>query len=294
MDPLTVFEILIKLQPGDTLCSDLTIVEHNTWFSSFKRMLSGDTKFTTVELIETVVTDYCKEKESTNYLRTKEIKMLEQVRTGIKNLGDTYANTPIDKRLEQCHQQLRELMTSKRERSSSSDEEHPRTPSDSSSEEFELDEKEEQLSTTVSGENTHTPPSYSLPVVPPKPKKEEDPKKSIEIEKDDIVCPKQASKFDKFVKKKGWIGSRRASGSSEFQGHEFQGHESDRVRGVSRSRRKSSPSTRNLPGLHIITMGDVLSEFDTLPETVSNPLSVLSHPSKPRDVTWYREHFVRK
>ncbi len=294
MDPQTVFEILTKVQPGDTLCSDLTIVEHNTWFSSIKRMLSGDTRVTTVELIETAVTNYCKDKESTDYLRTKEIKRLEFVRTGIKNLGNTYANTPIEKRLEQCHQRLRELITDKRERSSSSDEERPHSPSDSSSEEFEIEEKEEKEEfeieekedvTTISDESSHAPPSYALPQVPPKPKKED-------IEKDDIQCPKRASKFDKYVKKKGWIGSR-TSGSSEFQGHEFQARElrgSNRPRTVSQSR----PSNRKSPGLHIITMGDVLSEFDTLPETISNPLSVLSHTSKPRDVRWYREHFVRE
>nr|QBK91956.1 MAG: hypothetical protein LCPAC304_02980 [Pithovirus LCPAC304] len=277
-------------------------------------MLSGDTRFTTVELIETAVTSYCKDKESTDYLRTKEIKRLEQARTGIKNLGNTYANTSIEKRLEQCHQRLRELITDKRERSSSSDEERPHSPSDSSSEEFEIEEQEENLLeqeenlleqeeklldqeenvpekedvTTISDDSSHTPPSYALPLVPPKPKKED-------TEKDDSVCPKRASKFDKYVKKKGWIGGR-TPGSSELQGHELRG--SSRSRTVSQSRRKSSPSnsasSRESPGLHIITMGDVLSEFDTLPETISNPLSVLSHPSKPRDVRWYREHFVRE
>ena len=291
MDPQTVFEILTKVQPGDTLCSDLTIVEHNTWFSSIKRMLSGDTRVTTVELIETAVTNYCKDKESTDYLRTKEIKRLELARTGIKNLGNTYANTSIEKRLEKCHQRLRELITDKRERSSSSDEEQPRSPSDSSSEEFEIEEKvpekEEKVpDPTISDESSHTPPPYALPLVPPKPKKEDTEKD--DTEKDDNVCPKRASKFEKYVKKKGWIGGR-TPGSSELQG-------SNRPRTISQSRRKSSPSnsasSREPSGLHIITMGDVLSEFDTLPETISNPLSVLSHPSKPRDVRWYREHFV--
>jgi len=323
MDPVEVFKVLIKLKSGDTLCSDLTIVEHHTWFSFFKRSLYGDTRGTTVNLIESVVEKYYTSKKDCTYLKTQEIEMLEQVRTGIKNLRETYSDdTSIQERLDKCYHRLRKLITEKQELSSSADD---KTSEDSSSSEFDIEKCEsipvlpptssQSSSLEIKTDGTSENPFNSIEMKPEDMDekialdkeilKEEEEKEEIikeEIQKEeekeiiqdtgsievDFGKAKVASKFESYLKKKSCIGSRS-------QGHRSRSVRGSRAASSSRGRSiESTQSQRKNAKLHVITMGNVLSEIDGLPETLSNPLSSVSSSSKSREVAWYVERFIRK
>ena len=281
MKSSAVFETLTKIKPGDTLCSDLTIVEHGTWFSFLKRSLSGDTRSITVQIIEDAVNGYCEDKKVVKYLKTKEIASLEETRTGIKNLIETYSQDKlVQNRLKSCHLSLRAFITSKWERSSSSDEdqEGQRNPFISKEEEFEIEEEEEEIEEIESQDKAVE--LCDSQIVNSNCEGEVSAKKSLcEDEKSTDYVP--GAKFEKYLKKKkprGRYDGRRIFGDSGISIH---------TRDVN--------TIRRLPKLHVITMGDVLSKVDLLPSTLSNPLfSSVSQMAKTRDVTWYVENFLKK
>jgi len=311
MDPVEVFKVLIKLKSGDTLCSDLAIVEHKTWFSSFKRLLYGDTRGTTVNLIESVVERYCTSKKDCTHLKSQEIEMLEKVRIGIKNLRETYSeDSSIQERLDKCHHQLRRLITEKQELSSS---DNKISEDGDVSSEFDIEECESDpslppssspiSSLEIKSDRTSKNPFNSIEintedidVIEDKPllDKEITEDKEEEIIQDtekgkievDFEKAKMASKFESYLKKKSYIGNK--------------GYRSRSVRGsriASSNRGRSTEpvqSNRKNAKLHVITMGNVLSEINVLPETLSNPLSSVSSSSKSREVAWYVERFIRK
>lgn len=131
MEDIDVFRALTKIKPGDTLCSDLTIVDHKTWFSSFKRFLSGDTRYHTVSIIQDAVNSFCEKKNKATHLTSREVEMLERVRRGINNLSETYVgedSSNVTENLRACDVSLRDLIVSKPEISDGSN------TSDSSSE----------------------------------------------------------------------------------------------------------------------------------------------------------------
>ena len=294
MNSGAVFEALAKIKAGDTLCSDLTIVEHGTWFSFLKRSLSGDTRYLTLQIIEDAVQDYCQNKKDAKYLKTKEIVSLEETRIGIKNLMETYSHDKdILSRLKSCHLKLRTLITSKPERSFSSsseeEKEHQRNLF-TSGEEFEIEEEEEEKEEEEEEEEKEEE------------EEEEEEERRKEIEKSPFqpiemynpnVCKPEMSKsppenpsidyvpgakFEKYLKKK-------KDGGELNRGRDYKG----------RSLSRNMDAIRKLPKLHVITMGDVFSKIDLLPPSLSNPLlSSLSQISETRDVTWYVENFLKK
>lgn len=322
MDPVEVFKVLIKLKSGDTLCSDLTIVEHKTWFSSFKRLLYGDTRGTTVNLIESVVERYCASKKDCTYLKTQDIEMLEKVRTGIKNLRETYSeDSSIQERLDKCYHQLRKLITEKQELSSSADEEKI-SEDDNESSEFDIEDcglipslppsSSQSSSLETRTDKTSKNPFNSIEIkmeeidVEEEEEKEEEEdrqyeeeakveekeitqdkgKEKVEDKEIDLSKAKVASKFESYLKKKSYIANR---------GQRYRNVHGSRP--VSANRGSSTDNTqshRKHTKLHVITMGNVLSEIDALPEALSNPLSSVSSSPKPREVAWYVERFIRK
>lgn len=288
MNSGAVFEALAKIKAGDTLCSDLTIVEHGTWFSFLKRSLSGDTRHLTVQIIEDAVKDYCQNKKDAKYLKTKEIASLEETRIGIKNLMETYSHDKdILIPLKACHLKLRTLITSKQERSSSSSEERDdqRNPF-TSEEEFELEgdeeeEESEEEEREAWGEIEESPVQV-IEMCDPKvceEEKEDEMSKSPPTKESGDYVP--GAKFEKYLKKK------------RDRGELNRGRALRNYRGGIHSR--DMDTIRRLPKLHVITMGDVLSKIDLLPPSLSNPLlSSLSQVSKTRDITWYVENFLKK
>jgi len=283
MNSGAVFEALAKIKAGDTLCSDLTIVEHGTWFSFLKRSLSGDTRYLTVQIIEDAVKDYCQNKKDAKYLKTKKIASLEETRIGIKNLMETYSHDKdILIPLKSCHLKLRTLITSKQERSSSSSEERDdqRNPF-TSEEEFELEEEEEESEEEKEEEwgEIEESPVQVIEMRDPKVCEEE---KEVDMSKSpptkETVDYVPGAKFEKYLKKKRDRGELN-------RGRDYRG-------GI---RSRDVDTIRRLPKLHVITMGDVLSKIDLLPPSLSNPLlSSLSQVSKTRDITWYVENFLKK
>jgi len=297
MNPDTVFEVMAKIKPGDTLCSDLTIVEHGTWFSFFKRSFSGDTRSNTVKIIEDAVNVYCEKKKDVIYLKSKEVTFLEEARIGIKNLAETYRlDKPIQERLKNCHLKLRALITNKQERSSSSDsEEDKNTKSDVLS----SDEEEFDVEEDINEEHSDDVPSIEEVIINEKEIKSTERRDSESEKTKKVLSNKECgsseyipgSKFENYLKKKN---SRRGNvGSNGNIGQTF-GRRTSSITGSAVSTRDVG-SFRRLPKLHVITMGDVLSKVDILPKNISNPLSSsLSQDSKPRNITWYVENFLRK
>lgn len=303
MEPIIVFDVLKNIKPGDTLCSDLTIVEHNMWSTSVKRFLYGDTRTTTVELIESAVNEYCEQKSKAKYLQTKEIELLEEVRAGIKNLKKTYKDDgDIKNRLNESRKQLRKLITGKPECSGSSNDEsdNPFISEHISSEEFDIEEGLVSTPSQVSDSNSDIESPSQRNVIDSLQEEsceeelcKEEPESEITPQIPETLCLppkiKPALKFDAYIKKKR--GTSKSTPNAESRSRR-----SDTPK--CREKRDSTSSTlstiRRLPKLHVITMGDVVSEIDSLPESLSNPLSSLSENTKQRDIAWYVERFVRK
>ena len=285
MDYREVFTVLKKIKPGDTLCSDLTIVEHKTWFSSIKRSIYGDTRESTAQIIENSVKDHCNEKEEIVYLRTAEIEDLEQVRSGIQNLAETYSkDKKIRGLLNASHLKLRDFIADKQELSnseSSEDEDQEFDIEESKGEEIE--DLEEQISF----------PDLLIEEEEPRP---DSPRPAQRTQK-------PGSKFEDYLKKKGCVKDRKRSYSTPPNGQQHcDGADRHSERGNIYRRRGKKPlhaerlsagtvsTHRELPKLHVITMGDVFSQIDELPESLPNPLSQVVES---RDVTWYVENFMR-
>lgn len=330
MNPIDVIKVLGDIKPGDTLCSDLQIVEHSTWSSSFKRFFSGDTRETTANLIDESVESYCSENATKEYLTHQDVEMGDKACNGIKNLMETYINDQnVHGRLKASRKRLRDFIMSMPELSSSSSYSSSEKEDLDKSVESSTDEEEEEKITSdnpfddefdvddLESRRPPTPTPHSSPVMQRVTDKaiidqEHSFNKSESEEEPSAPAPrsksKRADKFESYIKKKtngrdchetrstcrsrGTVKSRKRSKS-----HRFMSKHRDR----SESGNASSLQSRDMVSkIHVITMGDVVSKIDASPKTLPNILSSL-HKSKRRDViekcdlnnkTWYTEHVI--
>lgn len=102
-----IITLLSGIKEGETICSDLTVVERGTWSASLRRFLRGDDRQRTVDLIENAIRDYCLQKKTCVYLTTSEVQQIHQVSGGLKRLATTYEeDSKIQQRLDTIHQEM--------------------------------------------------------------------------------------------------------------------------------------------------------------------------------------------
>jgi phosphopantothenate synthetase len=102
-----VIALLSSLEEGQTICSDLTLVERGTWSASLKRFLSGDGRQRTVQIIDNAIRDYCQQKKACVYLTASEVEQIHQVCRGLERLATTYAeDSKIRQRLDEIQQEM--------------------------------------------------------------------------------------------------------------------------------------------------------------------------------------------
>lgn len=345
VEDVDVFRALAKIKSGDTLCSDLTIVDHKTWFSSVKRFFAGDTRYHTISIIEDAINSFCEKKEEASHLTTREVEMLERVRRGIHNISETYDEvSDISESLRNCDSMLKNLIISKPEFSDNDSElsEERKGHSSSSSSEFEdecpfedipdeytnlvlteedkedKDDEERGVSLQDFQRDSKEPVeddkslinkkkrslSQEPPKLPPKPSQissKESPGDDSEYKPnsfDEEARP--ASKFEDYLRRSGQISAEATrplkKKNQYLHGGVEQSYQNCNRTGSQKlfSGRKSDFYSRNSrKKLHIITMGNVLSEIHSLPETLPNPLPpALSKAEKSRNIVWYEEKFV--
>jgi len=340
MSYVEVFKILKNVKPGDTLCTDLTIVEHGTWFSSFKRFLTGDDRIATIEMIEKAVKEFYESIEHVDHLNREKINEIEKVREGISGLMVTYEkDTKAKRRLNQSYIKLRKLIiektgfTSSEEGSSSTEDGFTSSEEGSSSTEdgFEIepnpfcsdekeetedtqDKKSEETEDTQDKKSEETEDGFqkdleeetiikSPPTTPQELEKEEPHKKELEekivykpemCDFDDETKSKKALKFESYLKKKNQSREDGVTSRGKIQkSHTSRRTLKEKEKFDSDTRDKKS--FRKLPKLHVITMGDVVSEVNEMPKHLPNPLSSISSNSKHLSLLkkdWYVEHII--
>jgi hypothetical protein len=106
-----VIALLSSLKEGETICSDLSVVERGTWSASVRRFLRGDDRQRTIDLIETAVRDYCQQKKSCVYLTTSEVEQIHQVSHGLQRLATTYEeDSKVQQRLDGIYRNMIESL----------------------------------------------------------------------------------------------------------------------------------------------------------------------------------------
>jgi hypothetical protein len=281
-----VFLVLSKVRPGDTICSDLTIVEHKTWFSTFKRSWKGDTRDDTIRMIENAMKDF--EEKQLSKLSKEKIEYLDKVREGIKALTVTYSDDPETvQKLESMRLKLRDLILKLSEYTSSE-----------STDEFDLEFPHSDPVSVNPFKEDETPnnDTLNLSVSPPEPKSRPPTPIESDIPKFETEA-KPASKFENYLKKKKrstCYHTRKSDGEDSTSPERTErGTESYNLSSGNISR------IRRLPKLRLITMGDVLSDIENLPESIPNPLSIQrrgrgEHNLTPSNVKWYTENIIRR
>lgn len=318
MEDIDVLRALAKIKAGDTLCSDLTIVDHKTWFSSLKRFFAGDTRYNTTMIIEDAVNSFCERKNEAQHLTTREIAMLEKVRRGLNNLSDTYSDvSDVTESLKNCDGSLKELILSKPELSEEESIEEDDKIKNSSSE-FEEEKnlfKESSCTSDFEGEKNTSNEDEEEKAIDTSSEpvegeiilygsKSEEEEKQFEKEaasfKDDLKPStdpdefpftfgdsKPASKFESYLRKSTNVSN------DNLKSLKKKNCEYSRPTEQSSKTKIAKPPTRYQQRLHIVTMGDVLSKIDSLPETLSNPLPAsLSKNKNSRNIVWYEEKFI--
>jgi hypothetical protein len=109
-ESLRILKVIGKLKVGETFGSDLIIVKHGEWASSFKRFWSGDSRETTISMIESSVSNIPDKFNSIQHVLSY-ISVLEDSLQGIKNLEITYKDDEnIYKRLNTCREKIRDTL----------------------------------------------------------------------------------------------------------------------------------------------------------------------------------------
>lgn len=105
-----MLDILAQIKPGQTLCAaDMTIVEHNTWYTSFKRRWNGEERSKTVQSVKDIFS------QATHLITSgKAFDLMEQLEAaleGVENLKKTYSSdtTTISALNEYCSSTRRAL-----------------------------------------------------------------------------------------------------------------------------------------------------------------------------------------
>ena len=84
-----VLEALSHLKPGETLCSDLKLVTHNSAYGAIWRYFTGDNRLITLGLVCNAV-EHLSNIPTHLYPKKKDMHFLESIRAGIRNLDATY------------------------------------------------------------------------------------------------------------------------------------------------------------------------------------------------------------
>lgn len=314
MESLKVLITTGKLNVGETIGSDLVIVKHGEWSSSFKRFWYGESRETTISLIEKAISDLNVDNISLDQA-TKYIDILEKSLLGIQNLIGTYSeDKDIQERLNACHLKIRNYITRLYHFLSKNADEDKETEFnvDTKKEEEQVDVKSKEdvastkdlTSSPVENEvsvneikedltsgsvdkveekhpfrdttSEHTLECGNVKGCSIHKKKSKEEKKDTKHKENDFKFLEkensfpEAKTFDRFFKKRKRVGGRNLFIQSE---------------------RDNGGSHHRLPDVHVVTMGDVLSDFENMSSTLSNSYSSSSKSEIPK--YWYTEKIIK-
>jgi hypothetical protein len=319
----STIKTLGKLERGDTLCSDLTVVDHSSWFSSIKRYYSGDNRKNTLEIIEQAI-ELLEAPCETGTVRTIDLQDLQKAKKGIQNLLYTYRNdTKMIERLSNSLKRLEHIIRDLKEHRDAN------VPSKSGvlDSEFEI-----ESSQSCESEGEVSPKGNNSPVEEDNCLKEEDNSplegnnSSIEedplVEEDDcrrernystaaleeeeispiegediqITLPSRSAPVD--------VPTTKARGADEInkrRADKFEAYIKKKERGgrsIVAENPLEPPTTDAVAEFRLITMGDVVEAISESCSSLDDPLSrFLSHtptPSSSSPMTWYVETDARQ